>query len=633
MKTISIIRHADNPILKPNPKNDWEELAVFNPSVVKTNNIYHMLYRAMSLSQNISVIGYAKSTNGEDFTNRKLLIAPKYDWEKYGCEDPRITQIDDCHYIFYTALSSQPPTAGSIKVALAISEDLHTIKERYLITPFNAKAMALFPKKINGKYVAVLTVHTDLPPAKIALAYFDKLSDLWSATYWQNWYQSLEKHTLNVSRLNTDQVEVGGVPIETNEGWLFIYAHIQNYLSTTDKVFGIEALLLDKVQPDKIIGRTSIPLLQPQKDYELNGQVKNVIFPSGCLIENEKLFLYYGAADTYSCLATGNSKNLVKSLISNPVKEVFKLKKYSKNPILQPNPEQAWQSKAVFNPGVIYHQNTFYLIYRAFSSDNTSTFGCAMSKDGINFDHYSNEPIYVPRMSFEQKSKPNAFSGCEDPRITRINDKFYMFYTAFDGVHPPRVALTSISVKNFSKKQWVWSEPTLVSPDDVDNKNACVFPEKINGNYLVFHRSEGKEIAIDFTDNLNFGGNNLLQREGTIHLRPDMWDSKKIGIAGPPIKTPKGWLLIYHGVSRFDHQYRLGFMLLDLKNPSKVLYRSRYPILEPEESYEKLGQVENVVFSCGSVVVNNKLFVYYGGADRVICLATANINKLLSVPL
>ena len=630
---IHITRDSNNPILKPVPKNDWEDLAVFNPSVVKDDGVYHMLYRAMPLSQNISVIGRATSSNGKDFTDRKVLIEPEHDWEQFGCEDPRVTKIDGLYYIFYTALSTNPPNASSIKVAVAISKDLKTIEEKHLVTPFNAKAMALFPKKIGGKYVAILTANTDLPPSKIALAYFDKISDLWSESYWDKWYRKLEKHTINISRLNTDQVEVGAMPVETDEGWLLIYAHIKNYPSSTNKIFGVEALLLDKDQPDQIIGRTSTPLLKPQEDYELKGQVENVIFPSSCLVEKEKFFIYYGAADTYCCLTSGNTKELIEDLKASPEKEVFKLTRYSNNPILEPNPDQAWQSKAVFNPGVIYHEKTFYLIYRAFSSDNTSTFGCAISKDGFEFENYSNEPIYVPRMSFEQKSRPNAFSGCEDPRITRIDDRFYMFYTAFDGTQAPRVALTSISVKNFSKRQWLWSQPVLISPKDMENKNCCVFPEKINGNYLVLHRSEGKEIAIDYTESLDFGDNNLLEREGTIPVRPDMWDSKKIGIAGPPIKTAKGWLLIYHGVSRFDGQYRLGFMILDLKYPSKILYRTRYPMLEPEESIERIGDVNNVVFSCGSVLIDDKLFVYYGAGDKVICVATANINKLLEVEL
>ena len=97
------------------------------------------------------------------------MIAPEEDWERFGCEDPRVTKIDDKYYIFYTALSVYPFAAEGIKVAVAVTKDFKKIEERHLVTPFNAKAMVLFPEKINGKYVALLTAHTDTPPVKICL--------------------------------------------------------------------------------------------------------------------------------------------------------------------------------------------------------------------------------------------------------------------------------------------------------------------------------------------------------------------------------------------------------------------------------------------------------------------------------
>ena len=110
-----------------------------------------------------------------------------------------------------------------------------------------------------------------------------------------------------------------------------------------------------------------------------------------------------------------------------------------------------------------------------------------------------------------------------------------------------------------------------------------------------------------------------------------MWDSEKVGLTAPPIKTKKGWLLLYHGVSKSRHTYRVGAVLLDLNDPFLVIGRTDQPIFEPREKYELYGQVPNVVFPCGLATIKDKLFIYYGGADSVIGVATASLKKLLSI--
>ena len=132
----------------------------------------------------VSSIGCADSADGVHFSNYRQLIKPECDWEIFGCEDPRVTKLGDKYYIFYTALSFFPFSAEGIKIGVAITKDFKTIESRHPVTPFNAKAMALFPDKVSGKIAAILTVHTDTPPAKIALALFDKESDIWSPQYW-----------------------------------------------------------------------------------------------------------------------------------------------------------------------------------------------------------------------------------------------------------------------------------------------------------------------------------------------------------------------------------------------------------------------------------------------------------------
>lgn len=637
MANITVNRSARNPILVPDRHILWESQAAFNPSVIHEDGVYKMLYRALSTDVDynhtrlqLSTVAYAQSEDGASFGNKRILIAPEQSYEKFGCEDPRITKIDDEYFIFYTGLSAWPPSAESIKVAVAVTKDLKKIEEKHLVTPFNAKAMALFPEKINGKYAAILTVNTDLPPSKVAIAFFEKKEDIWSPEYWRDWYKNIDDHVLYLHRMNTDHIEVGAAPVKTPEGWVLVYSHIQNYNDPSRRLFGIEVALLELENPENIIGRTDSPIFQPEADYEKQGMISNVIFPSGALVKDDELQIYYGAADTTGAVATVKLNVLLSLLKQSSYKNVFKFHKYPKNPILVPQSNIAWQAQAVFNAGALYESGKFYLFYRAMSLDNTSTIGCSVSEDGFTFYPSSPEPAYVPRQDFEMKKRPNDFSGCEDPRLTKIGNRVYMFYTAYDGIAPPQVALTSISLEDLVAQRWNWEIPILISDPLIDNKNACLFPEKINGKFVMLHRAAGQEIAYDFLEDLEFK-HLQLEREGMISPRRESWDSAKIGIAGPPMKTEKGWLLIYHGVSSVDRNYRLGYMILDSEDPFHVLYRSPYPILEPEYTYEKEGIVNNVVFSCGAALKDGKIFLYYGGADKVMAVATFPLEKLLSV--
>ncbi len=623
-------RSDENPILIPSDENEWEKLAVLNGCPVIGGGKIHFLYRAVSAS-NVSSLGYASSTDGVHFKNRRQFTKHEYDWERFGCEDPRTTKIGSTYYVFYTALSTYPFSADGIKVGLAITKDFKKIREKHLVTPFNAKAMCLFPEKIKGKFVAMLTVNTDRPPSKICIATFEREDQIWSCEYWEEWYSSLEQHALHMERTTTDHAEVGAPPIKTKHGWLVLYAHIQNYFAPP-ATFGVEALLLDLENPSKIIARTEKPLLIPLAEYERFGMVPNIVFPSGAYSRDGKLHLYYGAADTVCALAVGKTDELLKELLENRIK-LSGLERYAKNPIIAPNPAHAWESKATFNAGIQYLDKKVHIVYRAMSDENTSVFGYASSRDGFVIEERLLEPIYVPREDFEKKGVPGGNSGCEDPRLTKIGKTIYMLYTAYDGKNTPRVALTSISSVDFAKHNWNWEKPVLISPPGVDDKDAAIFPKKIKGKFAILHRI-GVSIWIDFVDELLFGDRSKNGRwlDGKIVMSPRQGerDSKKIGIAGPPIETEEGWLLIYHGVSKkADNHYHLRAALLDPRDPTKVIVRTKDPILEINASYEKFGVVPNVVFSCGSTVINGKLFVYYGGADKVLGVATIKLADLL----
>lgn len=621
---VKVKRFPHNPILSPNQKNSWEAQAVFNGSPIKTGNKYYLCYRAVSLEKK-STIGLAVSDDGFQFKERRQFLKPEFPWEKFGCEDPRVTQFENQYFIFYTALSTYPFTPSGIKIGLAVTSDFQKII-KYPVTNFNSKAMALFPERINGQIAAILTANTDLPPAKIGLAFFKEAEEISNQDYWREWYARSDEFRLDLSRSPNDHVEVGAPPLKTQDGWLLIYCYIYNYFAPPP-IFSIEAVLLDLNDPFRILGRSKRPLLTPQKDYEVEGSIPNIVFPSGALIEKDELRIYYGGADTVCCGASCSLAELLAEIKTPQKSFLVKLERFEKNPILRAVKEYPWEAKAAFNPTAIYLNNQVHLLFRAMSQDNVSSIGYAVSDNGLNFKERLNEPIYKPREAFEMKARPGN-SGCEDARLTLLGDRLYLCYTAFDGVNPPRVALSSITCQNFLQKKWQWQKAKLISPPGVSDKNAGLLPEKINHQYVFFHRLENC-IWVDFVNDLDFGDERWIR--GEIILRPKVigWDTEKVGIAAPPLKTQDGWLLIYHGISKDDKRYRLGAALLDLEDPKIVLSRLDYPLIEPEKNYEIDSGGRGIIFACGAVIIKDKLLVYYGGADEVVCGASLKLNDLL----
>ena len=635
---ISVKRYP-NPVLIPADINEWEEHATFNPTLVKKDGVYHMLYRAISKTKSwqseymrVSSIGYANSNDGLEFAKRRQFITPEYDWERFGVEDPRTTFIDGKFVTFYTAVSTNPPQPQGIRIGVAISSDFSKTQEKHLVTPFNAKAMTLFPEKINGKYTGVLTVDTDKPPAKIAIVQFESLSDIWEKSFWQSWYGNVSRYTLALQRRSQDQVEVGLNPIKTEKGWLMVYSYIQNYY-TQNKIFGIEAVLLALENPLLVVGKTLGPFMTPSTYYEKHGTISNIVFPSGGVVDGDNLSIYYGASDTTVCQAVVSISEIIDQMEKEeeqiPLESVHSalhLVRFDGNPILEPIPDHAWEEKAVFNTGVLKNNDKIYLFYRGMDKHNFSSIGLAVTSDGYHITERLDEPIYVSRAFFEKNDK--GAGGCEDPRITQIDDTIYMFYVAYDG-KIPKVALTSISESNFLKRKWEWRAPILISNPNVMDKNSALFPEKVKGKYAILHRLDVR-IWIDFERDLSeFSGQKYLSGKAIAEPREGMWDSEKIGTGGPPLKTDIGWLLIYHSLSSGDKKYRLGIMVLDGNDPTKVILRLNEPILEPKLHYEQSGVRPGTVFSCGSAVLNDDLFVYYGAGDTTVGVAKIRFTKLI----
>jgi predicted GH43/DUF377 family glycosyl hydrolase len=629
-------RSIHNPILIPNRNNYWEEFATFNMCPIKRGKVTYGLYRAISAKDQmasqhqVSIIGIGKSKDGIHFKDRVPYIAPQEEWEMHGCEDPRVTYFEGKYYTFYTALSNYPFNADGIKVAVAISKDLKRVDERHLVTPFNAKAMTLFPERINGKIVIIFSFNTDKPPVKVCIAECDRIEELWSPEFWQEWLKDIDKHTVDFKRNIYDHLEVGAPPIKTKHGWLLVYSHIQNYFPSPeglDRIFGVEVLLLDLKDPKKILGRTRGPVLVPKESYELSGYVGNVIFPTGALVTKDILSIYYGAADTTVCVAHVSLKDLISSIYTG-TSDDWMFKRSKLNPIISPKDDHRWEAKATFNPAAIYLGGKTHILYRTLSDDNTSSIGYAVSKDGIKIDERLDGPIYIPREDFEMKKIPGGNSGCEDPRLTKIDQKIYLCYTAYDSIGPPRVAISSISVKDFLARNWNWTKPFLITPPGFDDKDTCIFPEKLKHGYFVMHRV-GNEICGDYLKGLDSDSDTVNKCIRILPPRINSWDSAKVGITAPPTKTKYGWLLLYHGVSKSHGVYRVGTALLDLKDPGILLARGTDVIFEPEEDYEKFGIVNNVVFPCGIVVRGKTIYIYYGGGDKVVGVATMKLATIV----
>ncbi|HRH24565.1 MAG TPA: hypothetical protein PK109_03190, partial [Candidatus Paceibacterota bacterium] len=547
-------RHPENPLLSPQREHPWEALATFNPSVVKTETGVKMYYRAFAHPAALiapfapqSTIGVADSEDGVHFHSQRQVITPKEAWEAFGCEDPRATVIDGVTYLSYTALGGYPFNADNIRVAIAVSKDGEHFDERHLATPFNAKAFALFPEKVGDKYAALLTVHTDQPPSKICLALADSIEDYWNPDYWMKWYADWESHALEFVRSDKDHVEAGAVPIKTERGWLFFYSYIEHYFGDGRRVFGIEAALLDAADPMKVSGRT-YPFLVPEEIYERYGVEPEIVFPTSALDTGDGMIdLYYGAADTTVAKATIRTKDLLDS-IDTSVSPV--LMRALENPILLPRKENAFEAKLVFNPAAIDLEGSIHILYRAMSEDNTSYVGYARSEDGLHIDERLPVPIYGPRADFEMKlSHPTGNSGCEDPRAVVIDGRIYMTYTAYDGIHAPRGAVSSISTEDFLAKKFdAWTEPFLVTPDDVDDKDLALLPEKTaDGHFMLYHRISGR-ICADILPDLT-SGTRISRCIEIMGPREGMWDAAKVGMAGPLLKVDGGWLMLYHGVS------------------------------------------------------------------------------------
>jgi beta-1,4-mannooligosaccharide/beta-1,4-mannosyl-N-acetylglucosamine phosphorylase len=295
--------------------------------------------------------------------------------------------------------------------------------------------------------------------------------------------------------------------------------------------------------------------------------------------------------------------------------------KHAANPVVKPT-DLPGGVMYVLNPGAIRHEGEYLLMMDAATLPTPIVFWLARSRDGIHF-----VPDPQPIRNWPRWSKDIVEDCVYDPRITWIDGEYVILYAS----QAPGLGVRTgvVKTRDFSTFERVPQEET-----GQNNRNSILFPEKIDGWYVRFDRPmtgtelEPSDMCISYSKDLR-------RWEGTKTLmkpRSGCWDSHKIGGGAVPIKTDKGWLAVYHGVDRTCNGfiYRLGVMLLDRDDPSKIIARGQNPILWPEHDYEMNGRVANVTFACNALLEDDgNVKVYYGAADTCIGLAEAKLADLV----
>ena len=350
---------------------------------------------------------------------------------------------------------------------------------------------------------------------------------------------------------------------------------------------------------------------------------------------------------------------------------MLKIRRFKNNPILGPNPDLPWGRDEARNPGVVFDGSKFHMLFTASTNlkgGGDMVLGYAGSSDGINFE-CAPEPFLRP------SANPDDFDhgSVEDSRITWFEGKYYIAYAGrslnmkkyADGERRagPGGNMNPTWNDNFRRVGLAatsdWKQVDRLGPvtsEHLSDANVALFPEKINGKYVMLHRptpfipwtlpliynpgciwisfadtmtccaSDAKEMPWNMKDGRDIPDDHLL-------IKPEYeWEKLKIGGSGVPIPTDEGWLTFYHAVDR-GGVYRVGLMLLDRNDPKKVIARSPQPVMEPQESYELKGQYPKCIFPCANVVIDNEILIYYGSVDFYCGLATAGLREALDYVL
>ncbi len=318
--------------------------------------------------------------------------------------------------------------------------------------------------------------------------------------------------------------------------------------------------------------------------------------------------------------------------------------------------ELEFENKSVFNPACIQVDDITHMFYRAINNNDVSSIGYCQLKDNKIIKRLE-RPVLFPEYDYEK-------NGTEDPRITFLEGIYHLFYTAYDGKNALIAYATSKDLVHFTKQGLISPKISYDEAEDIFcgskikekytmfetfykekwgkdillfEKDASLFPQKINNKFALFHRVL-PGIQIIYFDNFSeltedYWRNYLKNLGDFIVLDPFFWfENRNIGGGCPPIETNDGWLIIYHAVedTPLGKIYHAAAALLDLKNPLKVLGRLKEPLFSPKASWERTGTVNNVVFPTGAVVRDGRLYIYYGAADKLIAAKSVDLTELLA---
>ncbi len=307
--------------------------------------------------------------------------------------------------------------------------------------------------------------------------------------------------------------------------------------------------------------------------------------------------------------------------MQNHIDELFR--RHGKNPILTAY-HWPYPANAVFNPGACHFEGQTLLLVRVEDRKGISHLTVARSADGYGGWAIDPHPSLLP----SPETNPEELWGIEDPRLTWLDDQkcWAITYTAYSRAGPLVSLACTEDFRHFRRLG------SVMPPED---KDAALFPVRFGHRYAMLHRPvstfhpTGAHIWISFSPDLRHWGDHRILIEPR---RGAWWDAGKIGLSSPPLETPEGWLLLYHGVRMTPAGclYRLGLALLDREDPTRVLHRSSEWIFGPHAAYEREGDVDNVVFPCGWTRDGDDLLIYYGAADTRVAIAHARVSELIA---
>ena len=314
-----------------------------------------------------------------------------------------------------------------------------------------------------------------------------------------------------------------------------------------------------------------------------------------------------------------------------------------------------FENQGVFNPCIIVENGIIHLFYRALSNRNHSCIGYCRMENPLKIKKRYHFPILKPVKDYE-------IIGMEDPRIVKIDDLFYLTYTAFDGTNALGALALSTDLRHFYR--WGLIVPLILKSESLYNKipaNVCsnnytkqlsidpnsefiwdknivFFPRRINGKLCFLHRIKPcilVTFASELTDIDTTFWNSYLSRIKSMSLdceKLNLLNALYVGSGCSPIELEKGWLFIYHAVYEVNSElvYKAHCCMLDLNEPQKVIAYLPYSLLEPDLEWEKIGNVNNVVFPTGALLRDGTIFIYYGGADKQIGCASVNLLELIN---